>query len=271
MAGPVVVGLVVGALSAPGPAVAGPSRAPKPVRKVFDKPGTGIVFNVPAGVTTITVELVGGGGAGGAGLAATSDSTTAWGGNGGGGGASVRCRFPAPPRDEKTGKYPLLVKVGSGGYGFTDDDGGLAGESSIGNTAVGPQRMTFRAKAQGGYGGQSAAHRGQPPRLPATNKGGQVARCITSSSGRSDDAGDPAATLATAAGGDGSPGTSGAGNKAGLGGAGGQAVNVPDGCPKGRTGLGSHGGKGNWVGNTARAKAANGHNGCVVVTYTPGQ
>ncbi|MFF4160874.1 glycine-rich domain-containing protein [Streptomyces sp. NPDC001678] len=78
-------------------------------RKVFlpHKGVTWQVFMVPAGVTTLTIDAVGGGGGGGAGTWTSSYD----GGQGGGAGAVIRCRVAVRPR------MAVAFSVGRGGRG----------------------------------------------------------------------------------------------------------------------------------------------------------
>ena len=112
--------------------------------RVFSKSGT---FTVPAGVTSITVDVWGGGGGGAGGM-----TSVCW-GYGGGGGGFGRGTFTVTPGD------PYIITVGSGGSGTVMDSGipgGIGQTSSFGIliSATGGGGGTC---GTGGAGGTSAA------------------------------------------------------------------------------------------------------------------
>ncbi|MBX3205121.1 MAG: hypothetical protein KF764_08625 [Labilithrix sp.] len=82
------------------------------VIETWDAPG-GFEWTVPAGVSWIIIEMLGGGGAGGAGGVAESTSANEYPSGGGGGGAADLVRTMMPVVEGET----ILGDVGAGGFG----------------------------------------------------------------------------------------------------------------------------------------------------------
>ena len=93
-----------------------------PTATTFSYTGSAQIFVVPAGVTRVQLQLIGGGGGGGGGTA-SSNSANAGAGGGGGGSATVYFDATVTPSES------LTINVGSGGAG------GAGGAS----TNLGPQ------------------------------------------------------------------------------------------------------------------------------------
>jgi hypothetical protein len=118
------------------PAAGGIAGSPPGGKQLFTTSGT---FDVPEGVNTVWVTLVGGGGGGGGG---------AGGGTGGGGGGGAA--YLAYPLSVDQPSYSITV--GNGGNGGTNNagNGGNGGDSSFGSLLV-------ANGGQGGGGGQSGS------------------------------------------------------------------------------------------------------------------
>ncbi|MEV5240089.1 glycine-rich domain-containing protein [Streptomyces cinnamoneus] len=246
LTGTVVAGLLMGVLPA-ATAAAGPVQMAAAKRKVFlpHKSRVWQIFTVPAGVTALTIDAVGGGGGGGAGTWTSSYD----GGQGGGAGAVVRCQVAVRPR------MAIAVQVGYGGNGgphFRHDPNraaGLGGQTAnVQSERRGPSSPGSGLVANAGDGGQSGYN--NESRTTAGGKGATRASCV--SLGQKTD------PVSFTAGGDGQDGND------VRGGAGGKAGPIPAGCPKGS----GAGGKG---GHSAKdKKLAEGHRGgnaCVVLSW----
>ena len=150
---------------------------------IFESSGP---FQVPAGVTSITVEAWGAGGAGGGSTNAGFLSGRC--GGGGGGGAYARSTLSV-----EEGQV-LQVVVGEGGSGVSGGDGDKGDPSFVGpdtdpgNALVlaaggsGGKANTAGGKPAGGAGGQAGDSTGDPPVLSG-DPGERGATCFTSVSG----------------------------------------------------------------------------------------
>lgn len=107
-------------------------------------------FTVPAGVTSITVQLWGAGGAGG-GSTDAGNGINARGGAGGGGGAYVTGTITVVPGEI------LTITVGAGGNGVSGGNGGNGGNSTITGSISGSLAL-----ARGGNGGAGNSSGGSP-------------------------------------------------------------------------------------------------------------
>jgi hypothetical protein len=118
-------------------------------------------FTVPAGVTSVTVELWGGGGAGGG---ANGGNSNARSGGGGAGGTFTLATVSVTPGEV------IAVTVGAGGTGVSGDAGNPGGTSSFGTyaSAIG---------GQGGVDGRNGARMGAgaPVSVGITYNGGSGA------------------------------------------------------------------------------------------------
>jgi hypothetical protein len=204
------------------------------------------VFDVPAGVSTISVELWAAGGGGGGGAEGGPGVGPGAGGGGGGGGAYVRAVLAVKAGESYTISLGTGGAAGKGAAGSVriPEDGSAGGQSSVrfGTTIV--------LLAAGGEGGKAKkAHR---PRVAAGGTGGSVPRDSTS--------------MIVRAGNDGSNGETGSGSDLDTtmaGGAGGPAIM---GTIRPR---GSHGG----AGGTGRpfgmggANGSSGGGGAAIVTW----
>jgi N-acetylneuraminic acid mutarotase len=190
------------------------------VTSTYSSPGT-TTYDVPAGVTSVTVKTWGAGGGGGG---ASPDRI---GGNGGGGGYST-ATFTVTPSET------LSVRVGGGGGGGTGYNTGT-------NSGNG-----------GGGGGYSGVFRSTTPLIVAAGGGG--------GGGGNGDTGSTARAPGTVAGGGGgSTGSSGTTNGATTGGGGGsQIAGGGGGVTNGVTGGSLTGGNGGSPGGTATGGGTNG-------------
>lgn len=242
LTGTVVAGLALGA--SPGAtATASPSQLAAARSKVFLPSDRGHIFTVPNGVTTVTIDVVGGGAGGGAG-----SETSYAGGQGGGAGAIVRCTVPVPP---KTRMYITPGRGGVGG-GFAPGSalapGGLASSSDVIPTSGGGRGNPAAFSVGAAAGGPG--HSGYEREDGYNGKGGATAACNVR--------GQRVAPASFAAGGDGQEG------RDVYGGAGGQTGALPAGCPKG-SGAGGKGGPS--AKKREQAKGHRGGNGCIVLRW----
>jgi hypothetical protein len=121
----------------PAQASAG-SAGPRGVQ-FFESHGT---FTVPAGVTSVVIELWGGGGAAGMGVQFAS--------GGGGGGGYVRTVVAVSPGQV------IPVAVGQGGAASCEVDGGAGGDTSFGGLAIAGGGQGGSVAGQGGAGGTAS-------------------------------------------------------------------------------------------------------------------
>ncbi|WP_163401417.1 PKD-like domain-containing protein, partial [Flavobacterium fluviatile] len=212
-------------------------------------------FNVPAGVTSVTVQAWGGGGAGGG---ANNANATRNGGGGGGGAYTIRTVSVTP-------LSTIAVTVGAGGTGVTASDTGTnTGNGGDGGTST--FASTVAVVAAGGKGGEvgNSTHsdngNGGAGGLGGTFNGGNGQNGSNAGSG----------------GGGGSAGTAINGNNgtlagaaavtSGGAGAGGRNSNGPG---ISATTLGGGGGGGRMNNNSPDVKGGDGFRGQVLVTWTP--
>jgi len=126
-------------------------------------------FTVPAGVTSITVEIWGAGGSGGGGAAASSTSIPSGSGGGGGGGGYGKWTMSVSPGD----MFPLTVSAG-GGYDLDYDFAtpgrvgvaggstsfGVAGNMYVATGGAGGGAGTTSVGGAGGAGGVGPSNAG---------------------------------------------------------------------------------------------------------------
>ncbi|SFU30672.1 hypothetical protein SAMN05216480_101591 [Pustulibacterium marinum] len=198
--------------------------------ETFNTPGNS-TFEVPCGVTSITIEAWGAGGAGGG-----SSNNNAGGGAGGGGGAYVRRTF-----NNLSGGETVSFTIGAGGEGHYNADGDN-GESTIINFTG------YTMTAGGGYGGQRNQN-GQPGQPGQPSGGSQNNNGQNGSNGNNSTGGDGGNAGNTNAGG-------------GYGGDGQQSQNGEDG-----ENPGGGGGGGEGYHNDSK-KGGDGGNGQVKITYS---
>ncbi len=181
-------------------------------------------YNVPAGVTSVTVKAWGGGGGGGGG-----NGSTGIGGNGGGGGYAKAVISVTPLE-------ALTVEVGTGGAkGASDTTGGNGG----GYSAV-KRSATYLVQAGGGGGGGGARGTTNGGNSNGGAGGGTsgVAGSTPTGGGGGGGAGTTSGGTAGAAGGTGAAGIAGAAN------AGGNAPATVTSCATATSGTGGAGGTG---------------------------
>jgi hypothetical protein len=204
------------------------------------------VWEVPGGVSSISVELWGAGGAGGGGTEGGPGLGPGAGGGGGGSGAYVRAVLSVKAGESYTLSLGTGGAAGKGAAGpvRVPEDGGAGGESSIrlGTTIV--------LVAAGGQGGK--AKKANRPRVATGGTGGSVFGDSTS--------------MIVRAGNDGCNGETGSGSELDTtmpGGAGGPAI---IGTLRPRGSYGGAGGTGVPFG-TAGANGSNGGGGSAIVTW----
>ena len=230
--------------------------------------GDPTTFQVPAGVTSITVEAWGAGGGGGGGISSFPSG-------GGGGGGYIKNSFTVIPLDSYT------VNVGQGGVGTTSP-GGTGGNSSI---ALG---STIKLQASGGAGGTIYTF-GIGGASGAGGVGGLASAGIPTSGTSGGRGGNPQNALTNGSGGGGSAGTGGdggVGNDVFYGGAAGSGTGGNAGSLGGNGGYvsnsagtsfpGSPGAKGSGGGGRSSAKnfttndvGGKGGDGKVIISYFP--
>ncbi len=210
-----------------------------PVSQIFNTSGT---FDVPAGVTQLTVQAWGGGGAGGG--STNAGTFNARGGAGGGGGAYVSKVLTVTPGST------LNVTVASAVSGSS----GATGDAGNPSTIVGFESQVYAAGGSGGAGNVSGGS-------PAGGAGGTIAASQgdTKTAGTT---GENGATGFSATAGDGGAGA----NGGGTGGAG-----RASGSGAGGTGTapGGGGGGARTSQNGGSQTGGTGAAGRVIITYTP--
>ncbi|HEX2616441.1 MAG TPA: hypothetical protein VHL57_02810, partial [Flavobacteriales bacterium] len=208
------------------------------VTQTFNSNGT---FNVPAGVTQITVDAWGGGGAGGGGT--NAGTLQARGGGGGGGGAFVTKVLTV------TSGSTLNVVVGGSVAGTAGGNGANGNASTI----TGFEAQVFAAGGSAGAGNPSGGS-------PAGGAGGTQA----ASQGDIETPGGNGTSGASGLG-----ISSGAGGAGANGGAGGPAITTGQANGNNGTAPGGGGGGARTSQNGGNTTGGNGAAGRVVISYTP--
>jgi hypothetical protein len=227
----------------------------------FSTPGT-YTFQVPAGVTAITLEAWGGGGGGGGGGGSHLNNTTAGGGGGGGsGGYSKTVALAVTPLESFT---VTVASGGNGGNGGTTAPGiGAPGSNGVNGGTTTITRNTSGSQiliATGGQRGTGGDGSSANPLFFGTGGPGGT--------GNSAGANGTAGTLASNAGGKGgnapSGGTGGTGGVAGNNGQGGEGS---VGSTPGAGGGGGGGGNGSLSSNFSGGTGGKGGNGRATFTW----
>ncbi|WP_329375103.1 glycine-rich domain-containing protein [Streptomyces sp. NBC_01483] len=246
-----VSAMAAASLLSPGTA----SAAPAAEVQTFTSVGKH-TFTVPKGVSQIRIVALGGGGGGGGGGGNDGGSLSGGGGGGGGSSAVVSCLIPV-----KSGsKISLTVgSGGSGGKGGSDDNGDWGANGT--NTTVGIGGILASAEHGWEAGGGNASNWLMSGGSTRGGGGGGAAASRCAGNDR---------TITPGNGGEG--GEAGSSNYRGRGGHGAEAPQSPESCPAAGIGQGGIGAGNLGAANPGHQVSSNpgteGHDGCVVLTYT---